>query len=171
MAIYPKHKRSEQGAIRDTINVNVMDERKIEIDHSTTKVGNIKSQSIVLDNTTTINDDKGYVCDLRILTSDSDTALIHHPRSNSDKESEQAVVREDITDKVIKERIIKENVSSNRKRENKKGQSNETQIDTLMTDGKINSYHQRIFFMNHQSSRIEENISKIRFKSIAKEEK
>ena len=118
-----------------------MDERKIEIDHSTTKVGNIKSQSIVLDNTTTINDDKGYVCDLRILTSDSDTALIHHPWSNSDKESEQTVVREDITDKVIKERSIKENVSSNRKRENKKGQFNEKEIDTLMTDGKINSYH------------------------------
>ena len=73
----------------------------------------IKSQYNILDNTTTINDDKSYAYDLSILTSDSDKVRIHHPRSNFDKESEQAIVRKDITGKVIKDRSIEENFPSN----------------------------------------------------------
>ena len=99
----------------------------------------INIQSNILHNTTTINDVKGYTCDLSIFTSDSDKVRIHNYRSNIGKQSEQAVVRENITGKVIKERNVKENVPSNRKGEYKKGQS---KTDTRMYNGKIDScYH------------------------------
>ena len=62
----------------------------------------IKSQYNILDNTTTINDDKGYTFALSILTSDSDSVRIYKSQSNFNKESEQAVVRGNITDNVIK---------------------------------------------------------------------
>ena len=52
----------------------------------------MKIQSNILDNPIKINDDKDYACGLSILTSDSDTVHNHHPRSNFDIESEQAVI-------------------------------------------------------------------------------
>ena len=82
--IYPKSKRSEQGLERKTANVNLVDEHIIEKNQSTAKVETIKHQSNILDNTTTINDDKGYAYNLNILISDSDSVR-HHPRSNFEK--------------------------------------------------------------------------------------
>ena len=87
------------------MNVKVIDERITENDHSTTKVDTITSQCNILDNPTTINDDKDYACDLNILISDSDTVRIHYSRSNFDKKSEQGVIREYIPGTVIKERV------------------------------------------------------------------
>ena len=87
------------------MNVKVIDEHITENDHSTTKVDTITSQCNILDNPTTINDDKDYACDLNILISDSDTVRIHYSRLNFDKESEQGVIREYITGIVIKEKV------------------------------------------------------------------
>lgn len=112
----PKHKRPEQGSVRETTNVNVVDERNTENDQTSAKEDTIKIQFNILDNTTSINDDKGYDCALSIFTSDSDSVRIYNSHSNFHKESQQAVVREDITSNIIKERSIKENVLSNRKR-------------------------------------------------------
>ena len=64
-----------------------------------------------------INNDKGYACALSILTSNFDLVHIYNLLSNLSKESDQVVVREDITENVIKERSIKDNVPPNRKRE------------------------------------------------------
>ena len=41
--IDPKHKHSVQGTVRETLNVNVIDQRITEDGHSTTKVDTIKS--------------------------------------------------------------------------------------------------------------------------------
>ena len=90
--IYLKHKQLEHSSVRETITINVIDEYITEKDQSTTKVDTIKSQSNILDNTTAINDDKDYACDLNILTDDSDTVRIHRFRSNFDLKNQSKIL-------------------------------------------------------------------------------
>ena len=90
--IYLKHKQLEHSSVRETITINVIDEYITEKDQSTTKVDTIKSQSNILDNTTAINDDKDYACDLNMLTDDSDTVRIHRSRSNFDLKNQSKIL-------------------------------------------------------------------------------
>ena len=90
--IFLKHKQLEHSSVRETITINVIDEYITEKDQSTTKVDTIKSQSNILDNTTAINDDKDYACDLNMLTDDSDTVRIHRSRSNFDLKNQSKIL-------------------------------------------------------------------------------
>ena len=79
-----------------------------------TKVKNIASESNILDNYT-LNDDKGYACDVNILTRVSDLLYTHHTRLKSSS----------ITDNV-KGWSTPEILSSNRNRGNQTTHSNLT---------------------------------------------
>ena len=98
-----KSKCSEYGSKRKHTNVNVIDKHIREKGQSTTIVEIIKRPPTILNNTTMIHDKKSSDFDLSMLISNLYSVQTHHFRSHFDKESEQDVVREDMTDKVIKE--------------------------------------------------------------------
>ena len=90
---------------------------------------NIVSQFNILDNYT-LNDEKGYACDVSILTSDCDSLRTHRARLKESRITEN-----------VKEWSTPEIISSNRNRGHHTTRFNFT---TPMYDDKINSNQQRI---------------------------